>query len=193
MATATQPMPSGVEREAKELENEIAVFRGQVADEQKTLARLRGEQARLVELIGLKKEKPSKAVEMAAEIAGSESVIGGLNVIIAPKQRRLDEVLTELRHQREAAQKAAEIGEVTGLHRDAEAIITRIASVLQSTVRSDLDAYIAVRQRLDRIVNRAQMGSFPIPAPSMAANEARKKLDKLLLEKLGPILKMLGR
>ena len=103
MATAAAVPAADLER--KTLENEIAGLRAQIADEQRTLARLTDERAKLIEAIGLKKSKPSAAVEIAAEIAGSESVLAGLNAIMRPKQARLDEVITQIRRDMERDQR----------------------------------------------------------------------------------------
>jgi hypothetical protein len=194
MATVATMSPTDVlAREAGKLEVELTKLRANVADEQATLARLKAEQSKLVADIGLKKEPASKAIPLAAEIAGAESVIAGLNTIISPKEIRLGEVLTELRHFREAASKAAAVGEVARLRQEGEAILGRISAVVDSTVRADRERYLAVRHRLRVITATAQMGVFPIPAPALAADEAQRHLDKVVLEKFTPILKLVGR
>ena len=65
---------------------------------------------------------------------------------------------------------------------DTEAILKRIAHVLQQTAGVDLQSYHQCRDKLDRIARRAQA----------TANE-RQRLDKLAMQQFGPILKLFGR
>jgi small-conductance mechanosensitive channel len=187
MATATiAPGIDVLERESKALEAELVGLRDKVAAEQRTLAHLTEEREKLIREIGLKREKPSKMIEVAAEIAGSESVIEGLNALIRPKQSRLDEVLTQLRFRREAGQRAAELAEIVNLRHDGEAIAKRIAASV-AAMRSDLDAYFAILQRLGRIPGHAAL------ATASAANECKRHLDKTLADILTPFFRLMGK
>jgi hypothetical protein len=192
MATATMSPMDALSRESAALEKEIGELHHRAETERRSLAALVDERTKLIEKIGLKQEDPQKAVMLAAQISGAESVIAGLTQLTAPKQQRLDVVITELRHLREELSRAEQIGEVTNLRREGEAILSRLEHTIAQAIGKDLDAYRTLRVRLDQIAGTARAGVFPIPAPALAAIDTRRHLDKVAHEKLTPIMKTAG-
>jgi hypothetical protein len=193
MATAATLSPiDALARESTALEKEIADLNAKADAERRSLATLTDERTRLIEAIGLKKERPEKAVALAALISGAESVIAGLVALVAPKQQRLDAVLTELRHIREDRSRAEAVGEVSNILREYEAVLSRSAHAILQTAGKDLESLQGLRARLGKIAGTARMGVFPVPAPAMAAATAKRRLDTLTLEQFDPLLRLLG-
>jgi seryl-tRNA synthetase len=192
MATATLAPMDALATESAALEKAIAELNAKVEAERRNLATLTDERTRLIEAIGLKKEKPEKAVALAAQISGAESVIAGLVALIAPKQQRLDAALTDLRHLREDAARQKELDEIARIEADGMAALSRIADALHKTLGTELVKLEESRLKLRQISGRG-FNRFPAPPASVAANNAHNNLGKALVEKLDPVLKLIGR
>lgn len=194
MATATAaPGLDTLREEISTLENEVAGLKAKCAAEEKNLAALTAQRGTVSVAIASGTAKASAATDLNQKIDGSTAALEGFASLLRKPTARLEAAYGELRKLEAETSRAAETGEVVQIARDAEAILIRIASVLEQTAGVDLQSYHALREKLDRTARRAPINTFPIPAASIAASEARKRLDKLALQKLGPILKLFGR
>jgi chromosome segregation ATPase len=179
--------------EIAKLETEVANLTANRETEQKTLESLTGQRTQLNESIALGKSPASAAADLNRKVDGARATIEGLDSLLREPTKRLEEKWGALRRAEAESSKAAEVAEVVNLRKEAETILIRVSSVLEQTAGNDLRAYLAVRERLDRIVGRAKGNVFPIPAASQAAHESRKYLDKLVAERLKPVLALFGR
>jgi chromosome segregation ATPase len=194
MATATAA--PGLERlrdEIAALEKEIKALTDKREAEEKTLATLTAQSGTLSESIARGTAKASAAADLNQKLDGSKAALEGFDSLLREPTKRLEEKYGALRRLEAEMSQAAATGEVVQIAGDAEAILKRIAHVLQQAAGVDLQSYHQCRDKLDRIARRAQANVFPVPTAAQAAANERRRLDKLAMQQLGPILKLFGR
>jgi hypothetical protein len=126
-------------------------------------------------------------IELAAEISGSESVLAGLDTLIAPQQQRLDVVITELRHLREEQAREAERAEIRGIGEAGLAALGQMPDLHPLIAKFEEE-----RVKLRKIVATGFL-RLPIPPRAAAANAELITLDKAFADKIALVLKLLGR
>jgi chromosome segregation ATPase len=194
MATATAaPGLEKLRDEIAALEVEIKTLTDKRAAEEKTLATLTGQRVTVSESIARGTAKQSAAAELNQKIDGSKAALEGFDSLLREPQKRLEEKYGALRRLEAETARAAETGEVVQIAADAEAILKRIAHVLQQAAGVDLQSYHQCRDKLDKIARRAPANVFPVPAAAQTAANERRRLDKLAMQEFGPILKLFGR
>lgn len=193
MATAAQATPATLEslrHDVEVLENSLSDLRARRAGYADALSQLGDERSDLQVSIA-RGTKPASAMNtLATRIREGETMVSGLDQIIAETQARLDNIYPQLRREQKAQADAVALAEVQGWGAEALAAIAQVAEVLKSA-STHMNTFEPARQRLLRAVTNST-NSFPIAASSQKARMLLAQCESKINTELQPILKKLG-